>query len=66
LLHGRNEAYFLVSYASAGGWVAVKKDLLTEQLGEGRDVRIGSLPFDAAQALRLMCRELAAPGSAAD
>lgn len=63
LVHGRQEGYFLVSHESADGRVAVTKDLLTEQLGEGRDVRIDSLPAEAAQILRLMCRELAASAS---
>jgi hypothetical protein len=52
---------FLVSFQTPGGWVAVTKDLLTEVLGVGRDVRIQGLPEGAAGVLRLMC-----PGLVAD
>ena len=58
LLAGRREAHFLVSYETPGGWIAIKKDLLTEVLGAGRDARIVGLPLDAAQVLRLMCTDL--------
>jgi hypothetical protein len=59
LLASRREAHFLVSYETPGGWMALKKDLLTEVLGAGRDARIVGLPTDAAQVLRLMCADLA-------
>jgi len=58
LLAGRREGHFLVSYETPGGWVALKKDLLTEVLGAGRDARITGLPLDAARVLRLMCTDL--------
>jgi hypothetical protein len=59
LLAGRREGHFLVSYEiTPGGWVALKKDLLTEVLGAGRDARIAGLPPNAAQVLRLMCTDL--------
>jgi len=58
LLAGRREAHFLVSYETPGGWMALKKDLLTEVLGVGRDARIAGLPLGAAQVLRLMCADL--------
>jgi hypothetical protein len=58
LLAGRREGHFLVSYETPGGWIALKKDLLTEVLGAGRDARIAGLPRDAAQVLRLMCTDL--------
>ena len=61
LLAGRREAHFLVSYETSGGWMALKKELLTEVLGEGRDARITGLPRDAAQVLRLMCPDLVIP-----
>ena len=61
LLAGRREGHFLVSYETPGGWIALKKDLLTEVLGAGRDARIVGLPLDAAQMLRLMCADLTAP-----
>jgi hypothetical protein len=51
----RREGHFLVSYETPRGWMALKKDLLTEVLGAGRDARIIGLPRDAAQVLRLMC-----------
>ncbi len=63
---GRLEAHFLVSYETPGGWIALKKDLLTEVLGAGRDARIAGLPLDAAQVLRLMCTDLAIPENVAD
>jgi hypothetical protein len=55
LLHDRQEGMFLVSYRTSGGWVAISKDLLTEILGMGRDVKLGGLPGEAAGVLRLMC-----------
>ena len=58
LLRDRQEAHFLVSYKTAGGWIALRKDLLTEVLGAGRDAGIGGLPVEAAQVLQLMCGDL--------
>ncbi len=55
LLHHRQEGHFLVSFATPGGWVAIKKDMLTEVLGAGRDAKIAGLPPAAAETLRLMC-----------
>ena len=46
--------------------MALKKDLLTEVLGAGRDARIVGLPRDAAQVLRLMCPDLVIPENVAD
>jgi len=54
LLHSRNEGEFLLSYKSPAGWVAITKDVLSEVLGAGRDVRIAGLPPAAAEVLRLM------------
>ncbi len=62
LLAGRREGHFLVSYETPGGWIALKKDLLAEVLGAGRDARIAGLPPDAAQVLRLMCTDLVYTG----
>jgi len=59
LLHDRQEGMFAVSYKTAGGWVAITKDIFTEVLGAGRDVRVTGLPDTAAKVLRLMCPELA-------
>jgi hypothetical protein len=58
LLAGRREAHFLVSYQTPDGWMALKKDLLTEVLGAGSDARIAGLPLEAAQVLQLMCSDL--------
>jgi hypothetical protein len=62
LLHERQEGHFLVSYETPGGWIALRKDLLTEVLGAGRDARIVGLPLHAAQVLRLMCTDLVYTG----
>jgi hypothetical protein len=64
LLAGRREGHFLVSYETPGGWIALKKDLLTEVLGAGRDARIVALPPNAADVLRLMCTDLVVPQQA--
>ena len=61
LLAARREGHFLVSYETPGGWIAVKKELLTDVLGAGRDVRIVGLPPGAAQVLRLMAPGLMMP-----
>jgi hypothetical protein len=58
LLASRREGHFLVSYKTSGGWIALKKDLLTEVLGAGRDARIAGLPADVAHVLQLMCTDL--------
>lgn len=58
VLRDRQEGHFLVSYETTGGWVALRKEVLTEVLGAGRDVRIGGLPGEGAEVLRLMCGEL--------
>lgn len=63
LLHERREAHFLVSYQTPAErvglkWVGLKKDLLTDVLGAGRDARVTGLPPHAAQVLRLMCAGL--------
>jgi hypothetical protein len=55
LLHERLEGEFVLSYKTSGGWVAITKDILTEVLGAGRDVKIVGLPRLAAGVLRLMC-----------
>jgi hypothetical protein len=55
LLRDRREGKFIVSYKTAGGWVAVTKALLTEVLGAGRNAKIEGVPRAAADALKLMC-----------
>ena len=62
LLADRREGKFVVSYATAGGWVAITKAMLTDVLGAGRDVKIAGVPFSAAQALTLLCPGLAVLG----
>ena len=54
----RREGRCLLSYQTPGGWVAMTKDLLTEVLGAGRDVKIVGLPPVAVGALKLMCPNL--------
>jgi hypothetical protein len=58
LLRDRLEGYFVVSFETSGGWVAIKKDMLTEILGAGRDAKIGGLPSGAARVLSLMCPDM--------
>jgi hypothetical protein len=58
LLHGRLEGEFVLSYKTSGGWVAITKDILTEVLGAGRDVKIAGLPRSAIGVLRLTCPDL--------
>ena len=58
LLHGRLEGEFVLSYKTSGGWVAITKDILTEVLGAGHDVKIVGLPRVAVGVLRLMCPNL--------
>jgi hypothetical protein len=66
LLRERQEGHFLVSYETPGGWIALKKDLLAEVVGAGRDARIVGLPLDAAQVLRFMCTDLVIAENVAD
>jgi hypothetical protein len=54
LLHSRVEGEFVLSYETAGGWVAISKDVLTDVLGAGRDAHLPA-PLAAAHVLRLMC-----------
>jgi hypothetical protein len=55
LLRDRMEGEFVLSYPTSGGWVAITKDILTEVLGAGRDVKIAGLPRVAAGVMKLMC-----------
>lgn len=61
ILHDRNEGELAVSYQSAGGWVGVTKDFVTDVLAAERDARVACLPREAAAVLRLMCPDLIAP-----
>jgi hypothetical protein len=58
LLLERLEGEFVLSYETSGGWVAITKDILTEVLGSGHDVKIVGLPREAAGVLKLMCPNL--------
>jgi hypothetical protein len=60
LLHDRQEGMFILSYQTPGGWTAITKDILTEIVGAGRDVKITGLPGEAADILNLMCPNLVA------
>lgn len=53
LLADRREGMYLVSYPTADGWEAVSKDLLTTELGAGRDLHI-ALPREAAAVVKLL------------
>ena len=54
LLRDRKEGMFVVTYQTAGGWVAITKDILTEVLGAGRNLAIPGLPAAATEVLKLM------------
>ena len=58
LLSDRREGKYVLSYKTPGGWVAITKDILTEVLGAGRDVKIAGLPAVAIGVLKLMCPHL--------
>jgi hypothetical protein len=58
LLSERQEGHFLVSYATANGWMAISKDVLTEVLGAGSDAKIAGLPAAAVERLKLLGRDL--------
>ena len=45
-------------YETAGGWVAITKDILSEVLGAGKDVKLVGLSPMPAGVLRLMCPTL--------
>jgi hypothetical protein len=54
----RREGRCVLSYKTAGGWVAITKAILTEVLATGRDAKIVGLPADAVAVLNLMCPNL--------
>jgi len=65
LLRDRQEGHFVVSYETPGGWAAVKKEMLTDIVAAGRDVKLVGLPAAAAAVARLMCPGLVAQGAGA-
>jgi hypothetical protein len=58
LLSDRREGKCILSYKTPGGWVAITKNILTEVLGTGRNVKIVGLPPEGVGVLKLMCRNL--------
>jgi hypothetical protein len=54
LLADRREGMYLVSYQTAGGWIAVSKDVLTDVLGAHQDVAIPQVPAQAAMKLKML------------
>jgi len=58
LLACRLEGEFVLSYQSAGGWVGISKDLLTDVIGSGSSAWISALPISASRVLAKMCPEL--------
>jgi len=58
LLSDRREGKFVLSYQTSGGWLAVRKSILTEVLGAGHDAKIAGLPPAAVGVLTLMCPRL--------
>jgi len=54
----RREGRCVLSYKTAGGWVAITKAILTEVLATGRDAKIVGLPANAVAVLKLMCPNL--------
>jgi hypothetical protein len=57
-LSERRDAKFLVSYQTPGGWAGISKDVLTDGLGAGRNVKLVNLPSTAARVLTLMGQDL--------
>jgi hypothetical protein len=58
LASDRREGKCVVSYKTPGGWVAITKNILTELLATGRDVKIVGLPAVVTDVLMLMCPNL--------
>jgi len=61
LLRDRQEGHFILSFETSGGWLAIKKDMLTEVVGAGQDAKIVGLPAAASGLLRLMCPGMILP-----
>jgi len=59
LLYCRLEGEFVVSFATAAGWVGLTKDLLSEVLGAGQSAKLLDLPAEVVRALPLLCPGLA-------
>lgn len=60
LLADRNEGEFIVSFRTEGDWVALSKDVLTDVLGAGRDVRVSGIPRAVINVMALVCPGLVA------
>jgi hypothetical protein len=59
LLSDRREGRCLLSYQTPGGWMAIRKTILSDVLGAGRDANVVGLPPAAVRALALLCPGLA-------
>ncbi len=66
LLRDRQEGYYLASYATPRGWAAIRKDMLTEVIGAGRDAKTVGLPAAAIGVLSLMCPAIAVDAQESD
>ena len=66
LLSDRHEGRCVLSYRTAGGWVAISKAILTDVLGQGCDVKLVGLPAAAAEVLTLACPNLLGCGTPTD
>jgi hypothetical protein len=58
ILSDRQEGRSVVSFKTPAGWISLSKSVLTEALGEGRDVKIAGLTPEAAEVLKLMAPSL--------
>jgi len=54
----RREGRCLLSYKTSAGWVALRKTLLSDVLGAGRDAYLAGLPAPSVDAMRLLYPEL--------
>jgi hypothetical protein len=54
-LKARREGKYVLSYKTSGGWVACTKDIFTDVLARGNDVKIAGLSAEAMGVLKLMC-----------
>ena len=58
LASDRQEGRCILSFQTPDGWVAMTKDILTDVLRTGRDVKLVGLPSEAVAVLKLMCPTL--------
>ncbi len=60
LLRDRREGKLVLSYETPDGWTGISKNVLSEVLGAGRNVKLTGVPAAAAARLQLMCPNLVA------